>query len=100
MTDELHDSLADLIEISLRQWRRAGDVVRDPGGTLTLTSDQHKIAIERAADGLPFRWIVYLDGRQRVAASVVGVLRIIRQSLSAGYAPGHVTIAPLPPAPQ
>lgn len=102
MRDDLLAALDALIAKSLAQWRcePVSRGLRSSDGALTLRSDQHIITVERAAEGLPFRWIVHIDDHRRVAASVVGVLRIVRQTVTTSYRPGHVTIAPLPPAPQ
>ena len=102
MSDELLDALEQLILMSLAQWgcEEKSYVSRDAAGVITLNAGQHAITVERASEGLPFRWIVHVDQRRRVAASVIGVLRMVRQTLSIGYAPSHVTIARLPPAPQ
>ena len=58
MSDELLDSLANLITKSLEQWRCEGVLETSPDAqhVLTLTSGQHAITIERAAQDLPFRW--------------------------------------------
>ena len=102
MNDDLLDALELLIVESLAQWGCEGKsyISRGNKTALTVTSGRHAITVERASEDIPFRWIVHIDQRKRAAASVVGVLRMIRQTLSIGYAPSHVTIARLPPAPQ
>jgi len=50
----------------------------------------------RAPSELPFRWTVAVNGRQRTAASVNGVLRIVRQALAPGYQPQSLRIAAPP----
>ena len=102
MSADLCDALQELIQESLAQWGcgEVSEVSRGTDGVLMLTSGQHVITVERAPEGLPFRWIVHVDQRRRAAASIVGVLRMIRQTLSIDYAPGHVTVAQLPPAPR
>ena len=102
MNDELLVALEGLIRESLKQWGcgQALKVSRGTDGVLTLTSDQSVLTIERASREMPFRWIVHVEQRRRAAASVVGVLRMIRETFAIGYAPSQIVIAPLPQAPR
>ncbi len=102
MSEDLIDALEVLLAASLAQWRctEVAEISRRPDDALALRTEQHAVMIERAPAELPFRWVVGVDGRKRAAASVVGVLRIVRQTVSSGYTPGHVTIAELPRAPE
>jgi hypothetical protein len=43
-----------------------------------------------------FRWTVTVDGRKRVAVSLVAVLRHVREALDPGYAAIRVRIAVAP----
>ena len=49
--------------------------------------------------GLPFRWLVITDVRERPAISIVAVLRQVRGVLDPGYATRRVRIAAFPLVP-
>ena len=98
MGDPMMTALAQLLQTSLAQWQLAGDVECD-GGAITLTHSDSLLSIGKAPDGMPFRWVVDVGGRRRTAASVNGVLRIVRQTLAPGYQPLSLRIAPLPAMP-
>ncbi len=55
--------------------------------------------VKPAAPGLPFRWFVTIDDRERPAISVVAVLRQVREALDPGYATRRVRIAASPLVP-
>ena len=46
-----------------------------------------------------FRWTVTVDGRKRMAISLVAVLRQVREALDPGYAANRVRIAVAPLVP-
>lgn len=98
MACSMTEALAHLLRASLSEWQLAGTVnVAD--GQLSLACGETEMSIERADAGMPFRWIVTIGGRRRTAASVNGVLRIVRQTLAPGYEPMNLRIAPLPAVP-
>ena len=87
MTSTLMSALVGLIESSIEIWDAGRDVAvdsNDEGGIL-ISTPQQMITIDRAPPGMPFRWVVKTDGRTRTAASIPGVLRIVRQHLSTTY---------------
>lgn len=97
--DPMLASLAHLLDECLDQWRCDGTVetTGDPDG-VALRTQNAELSITRAPDGIPFRWVVVADGRRRVAASVNGVLRIVRQTLAPGHQPLSLRVAPQPAA--
>ena len=99
MNRSLQDALVDLLEASIALWTVAPDVKVKIHGEhdVIVVTPQLTLTIARAPAGMPFRWVVKTDDRTRTAASIPGVLRIIRQHLSPTYEPLKVTIGPLPP---
>jgi len=97
--DPMLASLARLLEECLGQWQRRGavEITADPVG-IALSTQDAELSIARAPDGMPFRWVIVANGRRRVAASVNGVLRIVRQTLAPGYQPLGLRVAPQPSA--
>jgi hypothetical protein len=89
----------ELMTQSLVAWRLTGSVRRTSDGAILVSCREHDIRIERAPPDLPFRWIVIVDGRRRVATSLVGVLRQVRAALDPGYAIMRARIAPFPLVP-
>ena len=67
-----------------------------PAAVIKLKGIQ--IRVERAPPGLPFRWMVAVNGRKRGAISLVAVLRQVRSALDPDYAMNRVRIAELPVA--
>ncbi len=96
MSDVLLERLCGLIGLSVEMWAgTAQAAVRlDDSGTITLASDAHHVTVERAPEDMPFRWVVTCDGRKRTAASVTGVLRVVRQHITPGYEPFKLTVTP------
>jgi len=94
------DSLAHLLAESLATWRCSSGISVSVSGpdAIKLRGDHSGISISivRAPSGMPFRWIVETGNRKRTAASVTGVLRIVRQTLAPDYQPAKLRIAPLP----
>ena len=96
MSDALLDALEELLRASVATWSLSDDPLpRSSGDQIQLSGANAVIKVSRAAEGMPFRWVVEVGGRKRTAASVVGVLRIVRQTLAPGYQPYQLAIAPL-----
>lgn len=95
----MDESALALLRESVALWSEDGSVERPQPSTFIVTASSLTLRIERAATGLPFRWMVTNDARQRGASSIVGVLRHLRAALEPDYA-GHrvrVMAATLPP---
>jgi hypothetical protein len=88
-------SLARLLTSSLVLWKRRGTVRYEKSGTIIVEADRHVARIARAAPGIPFRWSITIDGRERVAGSINGLLRMLRASLDPNFRPSRVRIAPI-----
>lgn len=88
-------ALARLLASSLALWKRGGTVRRETSGAILVEVEGHVARIARAAPGVPFRWAITVDGRERVAGSVNGLLRVLRSSLDPDFRPGRVRIAPI-----
>lgn len=84
-----------LLQSSLALWQRSGSVRRGATGAIIVETDKHVAQIIRAAPGVPFRWSINVDGRDRVASSVTGLLRVLRIGLDPDFRPGRVRIAPI-----
>jgi hypothetical protein len=89
-----------LLQSSLALWQRSGTVRRGASGTIIVETDKHVAQINRAAPGVPFRWAINVDGRDRVASSVTGLLRVLRIGLDPEFRPSRVRIAPIEIVPQ
>jgi hypothetical protein len=97
LTDTLHDTTRELLVQSLLAWGLRG-TVRGEGDAMIVSCNGAEIRIESAQPGLPFRWMVSLNGRRRGAISLVAVLRQVRSALDPAYAVNRVRIAALPAA--
>ena len=87
-------ALKKLLEASIAAWHLdAAMSVIEETEIIELRSGQTVLRVSPASAGMPFRWIVTVDGRRRTAASVNGVLRIVRQTFSPGYEPHSMRIA-------
>ena len=95
MNDLAHELLAQ----SLVAWRVAGNVTLASDGALAIGGSSKDIRIERAPPHAMFRWTVTIEGRKRVAISLVAVLRQVREALDPGYAANRVRIAVAPLVP-
>ena len=95
------DLAHELLTQSLAAWRVVGSVRSQGDGVIVICGRDKDIQIARAPDDLMFRWIVTVDGRKRVAISLVAVLRQVREALDPGYAASRVRVAasPLVPSP-
>jgi hypothetical protein len=88
-------ALLALVEESLVLWGRSGTVHRAPTGTIVVRTAEHHVCIDRAEADVPFRWLVVVDRRRRVAGSVTGLLRALRLGIDADFQPSRVRIAPI-----
>lgn len=94
-------ALTRLLDASIAAWKL--DAVMDvdkEAGVIELRSANTVLRITPAPTGMPFRWVVMVDGRRRTAASVIGVLRMVRQTLSPGYEPRSMRVGSPIPTPQ
>ena len=96
MADRTTDALEALLRESLAVWHKPGEVRQAADRTISVRTALATLTIRRAPPGLPFRWIVEMMGRERGAASISGVLRLVRKALDAEYVPYPARIAPLP----
>ena len=96
MKDKLHAIACELLAQSLLAWDLTGCVQSENDDAITVACNAARICVEPAPTGLPFRWMVTINGRKRGAISLVAVLRQIRTALDPGYTANRVRIAPLP----
>ncbi len=94
------EHLHELITQSLVAWRLIGSVHSTNDGAILVSCQSHTIRIEQAPSDRPFRWIVIIDDRRRVAISLVTILRQVRAVLDPGYATTRARIAPFPLVPR
>lgn len=99
MSDPMVEALVRLLELSLAEWGLVGSVRQASNGDIELRVDRYEILVHRAPHGMPFGWVLIVEARKRTAASIGGVLRIVRQTLAPGYQPLSVRIAPAPIVP-
>ena len=93
------DHLRELMTQSLPAWRLTGEICDAGDGAVLVSCESHDIRIEQAPPGVPFRWVVTIDGRRRTALSVIAVLRQVRTALDPGYATMRVRVATFPLVP-
>jgi hypothetical protein len=93
------DLLCELLAQSLLAWRLPGEARRGSDGAILISSERRAILVKPAPAGLPFRWLVTVDDRERPAISIVAVLRQVREALDPGYAARRVRIAAFPLVP-
>jgi len=98
VSDTFHDNVRELLAQSLPAWGLVGSVRGEDEGAITVSCNGTEIRIERSPPGLPFRWMIAMNGRKRGAISLVAVLRQVRGALDPGYAINRVRIAELPVA--
>jgi hypothetical protein len=91
--------LCELLMQSLLAWHVYGEVRRASGDAILVSGDGREILVRPAPPGLPFRWLVTIDGRERPAISIVAVLRQVREALDPGYATQRVRVAAFPLVP-
>jgi len=94
-----NDLACELLARSLVAWRVAGSVERANDGALVIGGTRKDIRVERAPPHSMFRWTVTVDGRKRMAISLIAVLRQVREALDPGYAAIRVRIAVAPLVP-
>ena len=87
--------MRELLAQSLVAWRVEGSVARRSDGALEIAGNR-AVRIDRAPPHAMFRWIVTVDGRKRVAISLVAVLRQVREALDPGYAANRVRVVAAP----
>jgi hypothetical protein len=97
--NKLQAITCELIAQSLLAWDLTGRVQSVNGNAIRVARNATRICVEPAPAGLPFRWMVTINGRKRGAISLVAVLRQIRAALDPGYTANRVRIAPLPAPP-
>jgi hypothetical protein len=99
MQDTMQDMVRELLAQSLLAWGLIGSVRRQGDGVIAVSCNATEIEVVPSPPGLPFRWMVTVNGRRRGAISLVAVLRQMRGALDPGYAINKVRIAALPPVP-
>ena len=92
------DAIRRLLEQSLIAWGLIGRVSQAGDGTLQIQGLGREVTIAPAPPGLPFRWMVTVDGRRRPALSVITVLRHVRTALDPGWEPKRIRIGAGGPA--
>ena len=95
----MQDIVCELLAQSLLAWGLIGRVQAENDDAIVVACNTTRIRIEPSPAGLPFRWMVTINGRKRGAISLVAVLRQVRTALDSGYAMTRVRIAPFPPLP-
>jgi hypothetical protein len=93
------DLLCELLAQSLPAWRINGEARREGDDTILVRGERREILVKPAPPGLPFRWLVTVDDRERPAISIVAVLRQVREALDPGYATQRVRVAAFPLVP-
>jgi hypothetical protein len=99
MTAAASHLLCELLAQSLLAWRTIGEVRRASGDAILVSGERCEILVKPAPAGLPFRWLVTVDDRERPAISIVAVLRQVREALDPGFATRRVRIAAFPLVP-
>jgi hypothetical protein len=88
--------VCELLRQSLLAWRLTGSVETTSDAAIHLACNAIDVCIDRAPPGLPFRWMVTVAGRRRVAMSLPAVLRQVREALDPDYARNRVRVAVTP----
>jgi hypothetical protein len=99
MTATPSDLLCELLTQSLLAWRIIGEARREGSGAILVCGERREILVKPAPAGLPFRWLVTVEHRERPAISIVAVLRQVREALDPGYATRRVQVAAFPLVP-
>jgi hypothetical protein len=86
-----------LVRASLAVWGIDAAVSRAGDGAfaISLADGARTLGIRRAPTGLPFRWLIALDSRERAASSVTGLLRVLHAALDPEWRPGRARISAL-----
>lgn len=90
------DPLFRLLEQSMTAWRVLGRVRRGEDGAIVVEGLGRVLEIRPAAPGLPFRWMMTIDGRQKPALSIISVLRQVRGALDPNFKPVKIRFPPPP----
>jgi hypothetical protein len=93
------DLLYELLAQSVLAWGIVAEARRGSDGVILISSERREILVKPAPPGLPFRWLVTVDDRERRAISIVAVLRQVREALDPGYTTRQVRIAASPLVP-
>jgi hypothetical protein len=99
MTATRSDLLYELLAQSVVAWGIVAEARHASGGAIRICGEHREILVNPAPPGLPFRWLVTLDHRERPAISIVAVLRQVREALDPGYTTRRVRIAAFPLVP-
>jgi hypothetical protein len=99
MTAAAPDLLCELLTQSLLAWGIVGEARGAGGGAILVSGERREILVKPAPPGLPFRWLVRVDNRERPAISIVAVLRQVREAFDPGYATQRVRVAAFPLVP-
>jgi hypothetical protein len=99
LKDTFNNTVCELLAQSLGAWGLTGSVRSQSDGVILVSRNATEIRIEPSPAGLPFRWMVTVNGRKRGAISLVAVLRQVRGALDPGYAMNQVRVAAFPPVP-
>jgi hypothetical protein len=91
--------LYELLAQSVLAWGIVAEARRGSNGAILISSERREILVKPAPAGLPFRWLVTVDDRERPAISIVAVLRQVREALDPGYTTRRVRIAAFPLVP-
>jgi hypothetical protein len=93
------DLLYELLAQSVLAWGIVAEARRGSDGVILISSERREILVKPGPPGLPFRWLVTVDDRERPAISIVAVLRQVREALDPGYTTRRVRIAAFPLVP-
>jgi hypothetical protein len=99
MTAAAPDLLCELLAQSLLAWGIVGEARGAGSGAILVSGERREILVKPAPPGLPFRWLVTVDNRERPAISIVAVLRQVREAVDPGYATQRVRVAAFPLVP-
>jgi hypothetical protein len=99
LRDTSENIVCELLAQSLVAWGLIGSVRSECDGVILVSCNATEIGIEPSPAGLPFRWMVTVNGRKRGAISLVAVLRQVRGALDPGYAMNQVRLAAFPLVP-
>jgi len=75
MQDTMQETVCELMTQSLLAWGLIGSVRRQGDGGIVISCTTTEIEVQPSPAGLPFRWMVAVNGRRRGAISLVAVLR-------------------------
>jgi hypothetical protein len=95
----MHNTVCELLAQSLLAWGLTGSVRGEGEEAIAVSCNATEIRVEPSPPGVPFRWMVTVNGRRRGAISLVAVLRQVRAALDSGYATDKARIAAFPLVP-